>query len=327
MDGPAAATVQTFAGRGVLGRAMRRFSTSPWAAAVEYAARLGYAARGVVYLSVGAIALLALAGVAPHTRGPIGALHAWSRWPLGVVLLWLTGVGLYGFAGWRALQAIFDADLQGRGGRALARRAGQALSGAIYGGLAVSVFGLIDTLHDLHRGEFVKTSDRVAAVMAWPLGPWLVIGLGLFIVGCGLGNAVRAFVDDFAAELRCEPLVRAWAGRMARLGYFGRGLAMLPAGVFMVRAGWQERAVEARGVGGALWALHGQGAGDIVLALVGVGLMAFGAFGFVEAWFRPIRPEAALTEARETQPSDLQRRSAAVKSEGNSWWSRGESNP
>jgi hypothetical protein len=82
---------------------------------------------------------------------------------------------------------------------------------------------------------------------------------------------------------------------MARLGYFGRGLAMVPTGVFMILAGWHERAAEARGVGGALWSLHDQGFGDLVLAFVAVGLVAFGAFGFVEAWFRPIRPEAALT--------------------------------
>jgi hypothetical protein len=32
----------------------------------------------------------------------------------------------------------------------------------------------------------------------------------------------------------------------------------------------------------------------VVLALIGLGLIAFGVFAFVEAWHRPIRPEAAL---------------------------------
>ncbi len=294
MDGQAAAPLPAFQSPGVLRRAVRRFSSAPWAAFAEYAARLGYMARGVVYLSVGAIGFLALAHMAPHTHGPIGALRAWARWPLGVVLLWLTGLGLYGFAGWRALQALFDADRQGTSAKAIASRAGQALSGLIYGSLAVSTFGLIDTIHDLHRGEIGKTSDRVAGVMAWPLGPWLVILLGLFIVACGAGNAIRAFVDDFGATLKCHEKARPWARRLARLGYFGRGLAMLPTGVFMIRAGLHERAADARGVGGALWALHAYTLGDAALAGVATGLVAFGAFGFVEAWYRPIRPEGAL---------------------------------
>jgi hypothetical protein len=260
------------------------------------AARLGYAARGVVYLSTGMIALLAVVGLAPHTRSPIGALQDWAHWPLGVLLLWLTGLGLYGFAGWRALQSVFDADRQGRSAQARASRAGQAISGVIYGGLAVSIFGVIDTLHDLRHAELEKTSERVAKVMAWPLGSALVITLGLFILACGVGNAVRAVLDDFGGTLRCKERMRVWACRIARVGYFGRGLAMLPVGFFMLRAGWHERAIEAHGVGGALWTLHRQPGGDFALALLALGLIAFGVFAFVEAWCRPIRPEAALDQ-------------------------------
>ncbi|HEY0437453.1 MAG TPA: DUF1206 domain-containing protein [Phenylobacterium sp.] len=295
MDGQESVTVRAFQAEAMLARWRRRFATAPWAAAAELAARGGYMARGVVYLSVGLIALLALLGLAPRTHGALGALAAWARWPPGVVLLWLIGIGLCGFAGWRALQALFDAEGVGTAPKALACRAGQALSGVIYGSLAVSVFGLIDTLHDLRRpAELEHTRDQVAAVMAWPLGPKLVMGLGLFVIGCGIGNAVRAFVEDFGSAFRCGPEARAIARRLARLGYFGRGLAMLPVGFSMLAAGWHERAAEARDVGAALWALHAQGLGDLILALVAAGLAAFGAFGFVEAWRRPIRPEAAL---------------------------------
>ncbi|THD58274.1 DUF1206 domain-containing protein [Phenylobacterium sp.] len=294
MDGEATATVLSLPGGKLVARVRRRFAEAPWAASAELAARMGYVARGLVYLSTGTIALLAVAGLAPHTKSPIGALEAWSHWSLGVLLLWLTGIGLYGFAGWRALQAVFDADRQGKSPKAWASRVGQALSGVIYGSLAVSIFGIIDTLHDLRHAELEKTSERVAGVMAWPLGPALVMALGLFILACGAGNAIRAVVDDFGGTLECDHRTRRWARWIARVGYFGRGLAMLPVGFFMLRAGWHERAAEARGVGGALWALHGLTGGDAVLALLGLGLIAFGAFAFVEALYRPIRPEAAL---------------------------------
>jgi hypothetical protein len=294
MDGDVATTVPPPPGGKIVARWRRRFSAAPWAAVAEMAARLGYMARGVVYLSTGFIALLAVARLVPHTHSPIRALEAWAQWPLGVVLLWLTGLGLYGFAGWRALQSVFDADRQGKSAKAWASRGGQALSGLIYGSLAVSVFGVIDTLHDLRHAEIEKTSERVAGVMAWPLGPALVMLLGAFIVACGLGNAVRACVDDFGATLKCDPQAAVWARRLARVGYFGRGLAMLPVGFFMLAAGWHERAAEAKGVGGALWAVHGVPGGDVVLAFVALGLVAFGAFAFVEAFYRPIRPEGAF---------------------------------
>src|ERR1700761_3469770 len=105
MDGDAATIAPTpkpAPGGRIVAGWRRRVAAATWAAVAEMAARLGYMARGVVYLSTGFIALLAVARVVPHTHSPIVALEQWARWPLGVVLLWLTGVGLYGFAGWRA---------------------------------------------------------------------------------------------------------------------------------------------------------------------------------------------------------------------------------
>lgn len=279
----------------LLPRLKRRFRHAPWAALAEVAARTGYAARGAVYVSMGGVALLAALGLWPEARGAVGALEAWRQWPAGIALLWLIGSGLYAFAGWRALQALFDADRQGTSAKALAARAGQAISGLVYAGLAISVFGLLDAIEDLGEADDqAATRAAVARALELPHGGLLVIAVGLFIVGVGVGSAVRAFAGHFGRTVADDEHGRRWAGLLGRAGHLGRGLALLPAGAFTISAGWRARASDARGLGGALDALKDQPYGEAALALLALGLMAFGAFAFVEAWNRRIEPADAL---------------------------------
>lgn len=276
-------------------RLMRRFEIRPFAALVETAARGGYLARGVVHVSVGVVALLAALDLTPRAEGVLGALEAWRQWPAGLALLWLTGMGLYAFAGWRALQALFDVDRMGRSPKALLSRLGQAISGGAYAAMAISVFGLLDAIEDLGESDDqAKTRAFVARTLELPMGDLVVVGAGLFIAGCGIGSIIRAAVDHFGRDLEGDRRVRRWAGALARAGYLGRGVALTPAGLFLVAAGWRARAGEARGLGGALDALEAQPFGQAILGLTALGLMAFGLFAVVEGWLRPIRPERAL---------------------------------
>jgi hypothetical protein len=82
---------------------------------------------------------------------------------------------------------------------------------------------------------------------------------------------------------------------MAKVGYVARGLATLPAGAFLIEAGLDARSGDARSWGGALQAVESQPSGSWVLAVLALGLVAFGLFGFVEAVFRRIRPAEALS--------------------------------
>ncbi|MBU1374465.1 MAG: DUF1206 domain-containing protein [Alphaproteobacteria bacterium] len=262
---------------------------APLAHALEGAARLGYAARGAVYLSIGAIALMAAAGLAPRAVGAVEALEAWGEWPVGIALLWITGLGLYAFAGWRALQAVFDADRLGKTPAALGSRAGKAISGLLYGGLAVSVFGLLDAMEDLHEADDqAKTQAAVQNALAMPWGDVLVMAAGAAILAVGAANVVRAFRDHFTESLDCDDEAAGWTGSLARIGYAGRGLAMVPAGLVMLSAGWHARASDARGLGGALDLLKDQPLGPALLAMIALGLIAFGAFGFLKAGLRRI---------------------------------------
>lgn len=272
-----------------LDRLRRRFDLTPWAALAEAAARAGYVARGVVYLSIGAIGVLAAVDVAPRAEGAVGALEAWGRWPAGILLLWLVGLGLYGFAGWRALQSLFDADRCGVSPTGLATRAGQAISGLTYAGLAIGVFGLIDAIEDLHESDDqAATRAVVARALEAPFGDLAVTAAGLFVLAAGLGSIGRAFFDHFGRDLDCRRKTQAWAGCVARVGYAGRGAALLPAGFMLTRAGVDARSADARGLGGALESLAHAPLGEPILALMGLGLLAFGAFAILEGALRPM---------------------------------------
>jgi hypothetical protein len=278
----------------------RRSLTAAWrrapvATAIELACRVGYLARGFVYLSIGAIALLAAADLTPRAKGSLGALQAWADWPFGVALLWLTGVGLYGFAGWRALQALFDVERQGTTAKALAARAGQALSGVVYAGLAISVFGVLDALEDLGEiDDRAKTQAAVRDMLAMPGGEWMVALLGAFVVGLGIGNLVQAATQDFCDALACDSGTRRWAAWLGRLGHVGRGIAFIPTGALFIFAALHARAEEAEGLGGALQALERQPLGDAILAVTALGLTAFGLFAIVEARYRRMRVERVV---------------------------------
>lgn len=283
--------------RGLWGRAAARWAgQSGLARALEWASRLGYAARGIVYLGLGVIVLLAAADLTPRARGAKAMLAAWADWPLGLVIVALVAVGLLGFAVWRALQAVFDADRHGTSPKAIAVRIGQAVSGLIYGGLGLWALELMDAFEDVGEADEEQSAHGAAAtILALPYGEILLLLAGAALVGVGVGNIVQGLAQDFAKRLSCDARVCRWVVPMAKVGYGARGLATLPAGVFLIQAGLDARSRDAHSWGGALQALERQPFGSWILAVIAVGLVAFGLFGFVEAGFRRIRPAEALS--------------------------------
>ena len=260
---------------------------APRSALAELACRAGYLARGFIYFSIGAMAVAAALDLTPKAQGSRGVLEAWAHWPFGVVLLWLAGLGLYAFAGWRVLQSVFDADRQGVSLRAIGSRLGQAVSGVVYGALGISVFGLLDTLEDLTEADDqVQTRQAVATVLDLPGGELLIAAAGLFILGAGVGNIVQVFGRDFCKPLACDEAIRRWAPWVGRAGYLGRGIAFLPVGALMLMAGLKARSQEATGIGGALQLMESQPYGDALMTTVALGLIAFGVFAFIEARYR-----------------------------------------
>lgn len=94
-------------------------------------ARIGYLARGIVFLLIGTFALLA-AGGGERPKGARDALEFAFQRPLGAYFLWTLAAGLLCFAGWRLLQSVFDADRHGNDSYGLMRRAALGGSALFY---------------------------------------------------------------------------------------------------------------------------------------------------------------------------------------------------
>lgn len=264
---------------------------------LEMAARIGYGARGFVYVSIGVIALLSAIDRVGDAVGSRGAAAWLAEQPYGRVWLILLGLGLWAFVVWRILQSVFDADRAGTRLKALASRAGQALSGLFYGILAASVFELLDEVRVNPAAEDVaENQEKAATLLSLPFGDHALLAVGLVILAFGVGNIIRGARSDFSASLACSASVCRRVVPIARAGYIARGVALLPLAVFVILAGFHSRVSDVTSFGAGLDALERQPGGSWVLAATAVGLMAFGAFAFVEARWRRIRPPQDLID-------------------------------
>jgi hypothetical protein len=258
----------------------------PW---VERLARFGYAAKGVVYIVVGAIATQAALGMGGEATGTQGAMRSIARQPFGRVMLGVVAFGLLAYVIWRWVQAITDADDKGTEAKGIALRLGYTGSGLIYAGLAYSAARILFGARD--DGKPGAAESWTASVMEYPYGNWLVVLAGLGVIGYGLYQCYKGYAAKFRKRLKIGEMSERgilWATRSGRFGFIARGVVFLIVGVFLIQAALHYDSSEAKGLDGALQLLIRQSYGKWLLCLVALGLVAYGLYMLVEARYRRI---------------------------------------
>jgi hypothetical protein len=254
---------------------------------LERLGRLGFGAKGVVYLVVGLIAVRASIGAGEAATGPRGALQAISEQPVGEALLWVVALGLLGYAAWRFVQAARDTEHKGHEAKGLVVRAGYALSGVLHASLAFAAMRIAGGSGEGDGGE----QGMTAQLMQQPFGRWLVVIAGLVVLAVGLNQFRLAYGARFRKHLRTAEMdaeEERWAVLAGRIGYAARGVTFLIIAGFLVIAGVQADPSEAKGLDDALRVLERQSFGPGLLALVGLGLFCYGLFQLVLARYRRI---------------------------------------
>ena len=246
--------------------------------------RAGLAARGLVYVVVGALAAMAAFGIG---GGKVVDQRDAVRWmgssPVGDAALWVIGAGLVSYALWRFAQA---ARLGGDRDSKAGKRAVALIRGIAYAGLATTAFA-----QAVGSSSGSGEQSRASWLMSQPFGRWLVAAVGVAILAAALFQFYRAFTESFAKKLSAHELTadqERWSRLAGRLGHSARGIAFGLIGWFFLRAGMHSDASEAGGLALALRTVRSQPSGDTLLAVVAIGLALFGVYSLIEARYRRI---------------------------------------
>jgi len=259
----------------------------PW---IEAFARIGYAAKGIVYCLMGLIAILAAIGLTKHVVDQRGVMHALLAKPLGRTMLLVMAAGLTCYTLWYFIQAIVDPERNGTHWKALAKRFGQFCKGVFHVMLVAGIFRLIIGL-EAARSMDSSARDWTEFVMAFPLGIWLVGATGLGILCYGFYQLYRGWRIKLDDQLELQRLSR-WYRRLlialSRFGLFARGILFGLIGIFLLTAAIRANPQEAKGVAAAMRTLESQPYGSWLLSAVALGLISYGFYQFIRARYRKI---------------------------------------
>ena len=253
---------------------------------LELAARLGWAARGVLYLILGALATLAAVGEGGGLHDGKGVVRWIMNLPAGKLLVGIAAIGFAAYAVYGvALLCVGDESARGRFA-GLAARAKGAIGCLVYGSLALTSDQLLlghSSQGDAKRMWIASLLTRPWGRVLFGLAGVLTIGFGLYQLKFGLQGKHRNEVDGQAMSA-AEQRSFLWIGRT---GLAARGVVLGVIGYFILRAAIEVAPGGDNNTASALREIRHMGVAP--LATIAVGLIAYGLLQFFYARYRRVQ--------------------------------------
>ncbi|MEZ7226205.1 DUF1206 domain-containing protein [Alteromonas sp. DY56-G5] len=255
-------------------------------------ARVGYSAKTVMYVMLGAFILTSV--VNTLNREKASQSHVFitlKQQPLGQVFLAILVVGLACYAFWRWLQIVITE--KSNDDNIFVHFINKLfffISGAFY---LVAAYAGGKTLLEVRSSESSQDNEKRISefLMQYEWGLLLVAAIGLCIIIFAIVQFKHAFTSDFLDKFSMSSLsvfVKRCIKITGRLGYTARGLVYSLVGCFFVIAALLSNPSEAGGLQKALEILMEQPFGPYLIAGVGVGFIMFGLYCALEARYRKV---------------------------------------
>jgi hypothetical protein len=266
-------------------RAKREGDSLAGAKPLGWLARAGLVARGLVYLTIGILAVKLALGEGGKAANQQDALKTIAGQPFGKVLLVLVAVGLAGYATWRLVRAAVGHGAEQRD--TALNRVSAAASGVAYGILC-------DTAVAILRGSGTGSGtpkETPGGVLGWWGGTVIVAGAGVILIGVALFQAYKGFAKKFVEDARTDRMSEGVERGYTALGVFwhvARAVVFGLVGYGLIKAAADYNPKQAIGLDGALRQLADASYGPLLLGIVAFGLAGFAIYSIADARYRKV---------------------------------------
>jgi hypothetical protein len=262
-------------------RISQRLSAAPRKAATLMA-RIGFAARGLIYLLIGGSAARAALRSDEPPHGFTESVHDLIRLPFGRALIVVIALGLACFAGWLAIRGFNQARR--------ARHAKRWLFAAGMLGDAMLYIGFVVVVLSRAFGEGTGGDRDVQLWTRWlfahATGRTILGVVGLGLIAGGISMAVWTWSVDVERSVALAPRNKEVTEAISRYGLTGRAAALGLVGGYLLAAAIDADPSKAHGLGGVLQSLRGNSYGWASVLLFGSAFAASAFFDFIEAVYR-----------------------------------------
>jgi Domain of Unknown Function (DUF1206) len=148
------ATSSTVGIKSEVKRAGRKAAFNPL---MESLTRLGYVVRGLIYITIGLLALNVVLGKGGSLASPQAAIATIGKQPAGMMLLWVILVGIIAYTLWGVIRAVFDPLGKGDDAKGLLARFGFLVSAFGYAILIWPRYGYITGKSQTASGSQLRT--------------------------------------------------------------------------------------------------------------------------------------------------------------------------
>jgi hypothetical protein len=254
-------------------------------------ARLGFYTKGFLFIVIGVLAILVAFGVKKEQLAdPTGALARIAREPYGKVALIIFIVGAIGHGAWNILRGVADVDNAGGKIQGIFKRSLAVGVGFFYLFLAWTGWSIVAAVNTaVQHGAIQKTFTSI--LLALPLGAFLVIIIGLGVIGAGIHECYSGITGKYQENYlfrKSEGESRKFISVLGFLSFLARALIFALMGYFFIAAAIDYNPDEVVGIDGALLALSQTYYGKTILFVTASGLVCHGILSLYEARYRRI---------------------------------------
>ncbi|GGD47328.1 hypothetical protein GCM10010989_22020 [Croceicoccus pelagius] len=244
----------------------------------NWAVRVGYLSRAILYSVLGIIALTSAGKIGKGTNGIFRAIE---DFPAGTVILWIMVVGLLAYALFRFASTFFDIENNGSDKKGIAKRLGHAGSAIGHLALAWSAFKFATSESEPSGGS---AQEAASGILSMSLGGVVLGILGIAFFLAAVFQAKKGISGDFMHRISAQaPDFTRWLGGA---GYIARAVVFAIIGWSLFKAGFMSAGGgQVKTLGDAVASLSGEG---IWFTLVAVGILMFGLFSLILAQYRII---------------------------------------